>query len=216
MIGTGLKVVAGLLCAALSALLLAGGTFAQGGKWSDASVRCMMNYAWTLTPPTFTSPSGRKIVVDKTKKKDVMVPIEAAREVVRVARISAFAEVCNLPEDQVANYQTLMRREEASAKWSDQQLLYMSQLHTTTLMLLTGKLGLIDKDTGKQAAGPDEPIELCEGVQIRPRKVPQTSSCSEGEREKVRKLIKAYIDSPPAADAAPKGPPTKTGSTPKK
>ena len=57
---------------------------------------------------------------------------------------------CELAEEQRANYQTLMRREEAKSTWTDQQLLYISQLHLFTVMTLTGKVQIVEKEGDKQ------------------------------------------------------------------
>ena len=94
--------------------------------------------------------AGQDIVVDKTKPSDDIVPLETAREVIRVARLSAYAQLCELAEEQRANYQTLMRREEAKSKWTDQQMLFINQLHLFTVMTLTGKVQLVEKDGDKQ------------------------------------------------------------------
>ena len=45
-----------------------------------------------------------------------------------------------------------MRREEAKAKWTDQQMLFINQLHLFTVMTLTGKVKLVEKD-GDKAGG---------------------------------------------------------------
>jgi len=205
MVNTGAKIGAGLVCAAAVALLSGGAGLAQGKQWSDESVQCVMSYAWSLTPPTYTGPDGKTIVVNKNKRKDVVVPLDTGREAVRVARVSAYAEVCGLPEEQRANYRTFMRREDAKKRWSEQQLLYISQLHLTTILLLTGKLEMIDKDTGKKGSS-EQPIQLCEGVQIKQKPASKTSTCTEGEREKVRALINAYINTAPEPSAKAAGP----------
>ena len=43
-----------------------------------------------------------------------------------------------------------MRREEAKATWTEQQLLYINQLHLFTVMTLTGKVQIVEKDGDKQ------------------------------------------------------------------
>ena len=95
--------------------------------------------------------------MDKTKASEVIVPLDTAREVIHVARLSAYAQLCELPEEQRANYQTLMRREEAKSKWTDQQMLFINQLHLFTVMTLTGKVALVEKDGDKQVDRAGEP-----------------------------------------------------------
>src|SRR6516162_537039 len=100
---------------------------AQNKELSEKSVSVLMSYAWAMTPPKFTMPTGKVIEVDKAKRNEVVVPIDIAREVIRVGRLAAFAQLCGLAEEQAANYQTMMRREQMKKRWSDQQLLYISQ-----------------------------------------------------------------------------------------
>jgi hypothetical protein len=144
-------------------------------------------------PQRFTTPQGKVIEVDKSKPSESVVPIETAREVIRVARMSAYAQLCELPEEQRANYQTLMRREEGK-KWTDQQMLYINQLHLFTVMTLTGKVQLVEKDGDKQ-------------VVVQEGKAPKTESCTDTERKKIQTQIMAYVSSaPPPSAAAPAQP----------
>jgi len=158
-----------------------------------------MEYAWQLTPSKFTRPDGYTIEIDKKKKDEVMVPLDVAREVVRVGRISAHAQVCELGEQQVNNYRSLMFREEAKKKWTEQQLIYINQLHLTTVMMLTGKVKLVEKEGEKEVV-----VEEAKS---------NTQTCSDEHRKKVAEMVEAYIKSgPPLTQAAAPAPAT-TGST---
>ena len=88
--------------AALAAAMLttAGAAVAGEGELSDKSVQVLMDYAWALTPQQFSKKDGTIIMVDKQKRDEAMVPLDIAREVIRVGRLSAHAQVCNLPDDQ--------------------------------------------------------------------------------------------------------------------
>ena len=164
---------------------------ASDGELSDRSVQVFMEYAWSLTPQQYSKQDGTVIIVDKTKPDQAMVPVDVAREVIRVGRISAHAQVCNLAEEQVLNHRSLMRRELGKNKWSDQQTLYINQLHLTTVMLLTGKIRLVEKDGDKE-------------VVVDETKAPQ-QTCSDEQREKVRELITAYVQSGPALASNDRG-----------
>ncbi len=192
-------VAAGLALAVLLAAAGSGSALAQNKELSEKSVQLLMQYAWALTPPKFTAPDGKTIEVDKTKPKDVIVAVDVAREVIRVARLTAYAQVCELIEEQRANYQTLMRREEAKATWTDQQLLYISQLHLFTVMTLTGKVQIVEKEGDKQVV-----VRDAKGGS-------KAESCTETERQRIKTQIVAYINSapPPAAKTAE---PVKTGT----
>src|SRR5262245_54334575 len=76
------RVGAGLMCAAIIALLSGGSGQAQDKDPSDNSVRTFMKYAWVLLPEKFTSPQGKTIVVDKKKPKEIDIPLDVAREAV--------------------------------------------------------------------------------------------------------------------------------------
>jgi len=193
MIGNGAR-------AGLGALLLlaagCGSAAAQNKELSDKSVLTLMQYAWSLVPNKFTTPDGKVIEVDKSKPSEVVVPMETAREAIKVARLSAYAQVCDLVEEQRANYQTFMKREQAKAKWTDQQLLFINQLHLFTVMTLTGKVKLVEKDGDKEVILNSD----------KPEKAP---TCTDTERKKVESQIKSYVaaNAPPApaasADPAP-------------
>ena len=118
--------------------------------------------------------------------------------------MSAYAQFCELPEEQRANYQTLMRREEAKSKWTDQQMLFINQLHLFTVMTLTGKVQLVEKDGDKQ-------VVVQEGKPVK------TETCTDTERKKIQDQIMAYVNSasgrrlppPPLRQpSAPSRPPT--------
>ncbi len=165
---------------------------------SEKSVLTFMNYAWALVPQRFTPPSGKTIIIDKSKKEEIIVPMDVAREVIRVGRLSAHAQICNLPQVQVDNYRSLMRRERLKAKWSDPQMVYISQLHLTTVMLLTGKIKVIEKDGEKE-------------VVIEESKDGSAQTCTEEQKKKVKEVIMAYVKAGPSPKKGPS--PTTTGST---
>jgi hypothetical protein len=158
-----------------------------------------MEYAWQLTPAAFTKPDGTTIQIDKKKRGDVMVPLDVARKVIRAGRLSAHAQVCELAQDQSDNHNSLMRRHLQSKKWTPQQIVYINQLHLTTVMLLTGRIMLVEKQGDKEVVVEEE------------KRKAQT--CSEEQKQKVKELIAAYVKSEPslaskaasarAADAQP-------------
>jgi hypothetical protein len=190
---------------ALAVALAAGLTLAAGAparaadELSQKSIESIMEYAWSLVPQQFTKPDGKTITVDKKKKDDVVVPVDVAREVIRVGRLSAHAQICNLPEDQVINFKSLMGREVGKKKWSDQQLLYITQLHLTTIMLLTGKIGLVEEQGDKKVVIDNDAAKVAPRI------------CSADDTTKVKEQIAAYVKAGPAiATAAP----ATTGSAP--
>ena len=184
------------------ALTLGSPGTAQAQELSDKSIKSVMDYAWSLVPQQFTKPDGKTIVVDKKKRDDVVVPVDTARDVIRAGHLSAHAQICNLRDDQADNFNSLMRREADKKKWTDQQLLYITQLHLTTVMLLTGKFKLVEKgEDGK---------EVVEEVGNK-----NNPTCSPEQSAKVKEMITAYVKAGPAitrAIAVAPAPAT-TGST---
>ncbi len=176
----------GIVCAIAVAAGVATSAVAQ--ELSEKSVKTFMNYAWSLVPSQFTPPSGKTIVIDKKKKDEILIPVDAAREVIRVGRLSAHAQICDLKAEQVCNYQSMMRREVDKKSWTEQQLVYISQLHLTTVMMLTGKIKLVeqggDKDGDKE-------------VKVEEKAAPAPPTCSAEQKAKVSEVIYAYIKAGP-------------------
>ncbi|RUP00494.1 hypothetical protein [Hyphomicrobium sp.] len=201
---------AGVVLAGVAALALWGTSAPAGAQeLSEHAVRSFMEYAWSLTPQQFSKPDGSVIVIDKNKKAEVEVPIDVARDVIKAGRLSAHAQICDLRDDQVLNHRALMRREEAKKRWTPQQMVYISQLHLTTVMLMTGRIRLVEQDGDKQVVVDEK------------KQPPQT--CSDEQRAKIKEMITAYVAASPAPNLAaagqpapgkaPAGAPVSTGST---
>lgn len=201
MSGTKRRVSAGVAFGATILVLLGAPASSQTKDLSERTVQVLMDYAWTFTPAKYTPPSGKTIEVDKTKRQLSMVPLEVATEVVRVGRLSAHAQACELKEEQQANYLTMMSRVKTKGNWSDQQLLFVHQLHQTTIMMLAGRLVITEKEGQKVISEK----ELKSG---------RAETCTDSQRDLVKKQITAYIEAP--APEAQKPALKTTGSTPKK
>ncbi len=180
----------GWACAAmLVASVMAAPASAQ--ELSEKATRAFMEYAWSLTPEAFTKPTGETIQIDKKKKSEVLIPLDVAREVIRAGRLSAHAQVCELAQEQADNHNSLMRREISTNKWTPQQIVYINQLHLTVVMLLTGRIKLVEKDGGKE-------VVIEEGPK-------QGQTCTAEQKQKIKDLIAAYVKTGPAL--ASSGPP---------
>ncbi len=194
---------AGIVLAGLLGLALGmPASSASAQELSEKAVKSFMDYAWSLTPQQFSKADGTVIQIDKRKKDEVLVPLDVARDVIKTGRLSAHAQVCDLRDEQIGNHRAMMRREDAKSKWSPQQMVYISQLHLTTVMLLTGKIKLVEKEGDKE-------VVVDEGKE-------PAQTCSAEQKAKVKEMITAYVkDSPPpkAASAAPEAAPAATGST---
>lgn len=178
----------------------------QKGQISDKSVVILMDYAWALVPESFTTESNKIIRTDKDKFEQVKLPLDDAREVIRVARLSAQAQLCEMIEAQTANYEALMAREMARSKWTDQQMVFINKLHLFTVMFMTGQA---------------KPVEEAEAAKALPKALPKEApaqksvNCSEADRKRIEDEVLAYVKatdataaakaSTPAAKASPSG-----------
>ncbi|MDX2155856.1 MAG: hypothetical protein SFW09_05020 [Hyphomicrobiaceae bacterium] len=161
---------------------------------SDKSVKVLMDYAWAVLPSKFTMPDRRVIEVDKkTKKAETLVPLEVAREVIKVGYHSAQAQLCEMWEEQTKNFDAMIHIQRAKSNWTDQQLLYITTLHRMTIHMAAGKLKVTEKD-GEQIVTL-EPIE------------PSKATCNDEKRKKVKEIVAANVA---AASAIPR----KAGTAP--
>ena len=195
---TGILGLGATLSVAIALAVGGASSAANAQELSEKSVKTFMEYAWSLVPAQFTKPNGEIVQIDKKKKDEVMVPVDVAREVIRVGRISAHAQVCNLVEDQVANYRSLMKRETDKKQWTEQQMIYINQLHLTTVMLLTGKIKLVEKQGDKQ-------------VVIEERKSP-VQTCAPEQSQKVKQAIAEYVKAGPPISPVMAVPSTEGGA----
>lgn len=154
---------------------------------SPQSVRVLMDYAWDITPDRFTKPNGQTVVIDPKNRSAAEVPLETAKEIIRVARLSAHAQVCDLKEEHTTTFRTLMGREAIKKKWTEQQFVFMNQLHMVTVMLLTGQLKVIEREQGKDG----------KEVQVAEESIGKKATCTTEQRSKVKEAITAYLKSGP-------------------
>lgn len=162
---------------------------------SDKSVKVLMDYAWSILPSKFTTPDNRVIEVDKkNKRKETMVSTEVGREVIKAGYTSAQAQLCEMWEEQVQNFDAMVRVQRSKHDWSDQQLLYITTLHRMTIHMAAGKLKVTEK--GDEQIVSLEPIE------------PSKDTCNDDKRKKVKEIVTAQIEAakslpPPKKAAAP-------------
>jgi hypothetical protein len=188
----------GLLAAAVAVLPCtgAGAQTAAPKELSERSVKVLMDYAWAILPSKFTTPDGKVIEVDKkNKKKETLVPLETARDVIKVGYNSAQAQLCEMWEEQTINYDAMMRVQRIKHSWSDQQLLYITTLHRMTIHMAAGKLKVTEKE-GEQIVSL-EPI------------TPSKDTCNDEKRQKVREAVAQQVEAAkavgPLKQVAPAG-----------
>lgn len=171
-----MAVVAAVLC-----LSAAPGHAQDDGELSAKTVNVISGFALTTIPSEIKRPDGSVMKIDKSDVSKITVPVEDARRVIRVARLSAHAQMCNLPQLQAQNYLTMMRQERAKDKWTEEQLLFINRLHLFTVMWLSGNVKFVEKGDGSKEpeiiSDPDE----------------SKYECTDEDRKQVRAKIENYL-----------------------
>ncbi len=203
-----LGVLAFAAAVATGGLLAAGPARAQQQpELSQKSIEKLLEYAWAITPDRFTKPNGVAVEIDRKNPKSVEVPLDTAREIIRVARISAHAQLCDLKEEHAINFRTLMAREAIKKKWTEQQMVYLNQLHMVTVMLLTGQLKVIESEINKEG----------KEVQVAEEDGKPRPPCPAEQKAKVKEALATYQKAGPVLEpqAAAGGPaPAAPAATP--
>jgi hypothetical protein len=186
----------------------------QTGGLSDGAVRVLMTYAFSLIPEEKPGPDGKAHKVDKSDPNKFLIPDDDARRVIRAATRSAYAEACELPELARANYQTLIKSEEAKKVWSEQQLLMIYALHMFSASYFSGGVKIDETPdaapadgtttASKGAAAPAQSADqAAAGTQII---APKKPACPPEQKQKVINSINAYVQAskapPPQASPA--------------
>jgi hypothetical protein len=204
MIRSGRAQLAGAVAGAVLSLILGEAAAAQSGP-SEEAVKTMMSDTWEQIPEGVTKVtliSGRIITFDKKKRNEIEVPLAAAKEVVVAAYRTYEAQICGLLEEQVANRDSLMARERASNRWTEQQLQYIHLLHRTVVMFTAGqrerKIGPDGSANLKWSEIPKDKITVEKGM--------AQASCPEDRKKRVKEAITAYVKSGPSLAAVPAGP----------
>ena len=205
------SLMVGVCAIACSLAATAKGQGQSTGGLSDKSVNTIMDYAWQILPNKFTAPSGKVIEIDKKNKRDqAMIPVDTARDVIKVGYNSAQAQVCEMWEAQEVNFDTLMRTENAKKKWTDQQMLYITTLHRMTIHTVAGKIRVVEEKGELKVFL--EPID------------PSKEACPDEKRKKVAEAIETYVKANGGGEQAPakavqqptSQPATTSATTPKK
>jgi hypothetical protein len=200
----------------------------QKGGLSDSAVRVLMTYAFSIIPDEAPGPDGKPAKVDKSDPNKFVIPTEDARRIIHVATRSAYAEVCGLPELERANYETLMRGEQAKKIWSHDQMLLINALHIFAVSYFTGSVKITTKEAGDNtppaqqaapaagaatsAAAPKPapaPVSQAEPNSEETEVVaPKRPDCPPEQKQKVANAINAYVQAAKASAPAPASAPT--------
>ena len=202
----------------------------QQGKLSDRSVNVMSSLAFSIMPEEYPGPDGKPLKVNKSNPNKFLIPVEDARRIIRVATRSAYAEACGLLELERANFEALMKNEEARKTWTREQLLFIRALHIFSVSYFTGNMQITTTEEESDVQGAKTAADLADAKNKKPApaqkeegaadsatpKVLATKKleCPPEQKEKVTKSITAYVQSAkveapqgakPAVPAAPAG-----------
>jgi hypothetical protein len=186
----------------------------QSKGLSDSAVRVLLTYAFSILPDSVPGPDGKPVKVDKSNANKFIIPTDDARRVIRAATRSAYAEACDLLDLERANYQALMRGEEAKKIWSREQLLMINALHMFSVSYFGGHITITAKeqDASTTGAGTTESKSSPQAADQTPNATtvlaPKKPNCPPEQKEKVVNAINAYVAAaqsamPPVPPAAP-------------
>jgi hypothetical protein len=184
---------------------------AQGASkgLSDSAVRVMSTFALSILPDQVPAPDGKNMIkLDKSDPNKYLIPLDDARRVIRVATRSAYAEVCQLPDLEKANFAALVRSERTHG-WTQEQMMFIHALHTFATSYFAGNVKITE-----QADNPDKAAKSKDGAPAAANATagPATTitakklECQPGQKEKVAQAISAYVRSAPPAPAASAAP----------
>jgi len=171
--------------AALAVGLAAGPALAQDDdKLSEGVVEKMTIFALATIPSETEKPSdGTVIKFDKAKPETIIVPLEDRRRVLKVAERTANTIICDMPVLQEQNYLTMMRKERAKNKWSDQQLYFIRNLHLFAANYLSGKVDIREKEDGSLK------------IEIHTDLEKSDANCTDEQKQRIRAEIESYVKS---------------------
>lgn len=199
---------------------------ADKGKLSDKSVNLMSTLAFSIMPEQYPGPDGKPVKVDKSDPNKYLIPVDDARRIIRVATRSAYADACKLDALEFANFQALMKNEEARKTWTREQLLFIRALHIFSVSYFTGNMKITTTEeesdvkpaqtAGDLKAKKEAPAKPQANEESKPQEFkPKTLECPPEQKEKVTKSITDYVQAAkveiPQAPA-PAAPPERAGS----
>jgi hypothetical protein len=185
---------------------------ADKGKLSDKSVNLMSTLAFSIMPEQYLGPDGKPVKVDKSDPNKYLIPVDDARRIIRVATRSAYAEACDLDVLERANFEALMKNEEARNTWTREQLRFIRALHIFSVSYFTGNMKITATEEENDVQGASTAADLAEAKKKKepalaeqgqktsepsaPKVLtPKKLECPPEQREKVVKSITAYVQS---------------------
>lgn len=163
---------------------------------SDRLVRVMVSLAWDRMPAKIETGNGT-VEVDKSDPKKFLIPMDDARRVIIAAYRTSSASLCGMNEAVSANFIAMMNAEDATKKWTREQLHMIKWIHNAVVMLRSANLEESDvskAEAAKQKAAPIQP-DAGTGTELtEPQKQAlKAGLCSEENKAKLQKDIEQYV-----------------------
>lgn len=155
---------------------------ASAEELGEKTVTWLMQHAFGMLPDKFTTAEQKVIKIDRSKPDDYLIPVDDAREVIKIAYNSARAQTCHLMDKQRDNYQALIKHQTDAAKWNDKQLLYIKQLHLFVVQFSTGSIKITQ-------VGDDQKVEAVATTD----KLSTVKPCADEEKKALGDKIDAYV-----------------------
>jgi hypothetical protein len=163
--------------------LMAAGGAAMAEELNDKMVNWLMNYAAAGMLPKYTTQEGKVVTIDRTKPDEFLIPVEDARQVVKVAYNTARAQICHMKDEEIANSEALVKHAIVSKKWTDKQLLYIRQLQLFVVQITVGSVTIKQVDEKSQTLQ----------VLPTPDNLKKPRPCDDAEAQKLASTIDAYV-----------------------
>ncbi|ODA68885.1 hypothetical protein A7A08_00719 [Methyloligella halotolerans] len=178
-------------------------------KLSDSAVRVMTSYAWSIMPEQLDAGNGTMISIDKSDPAKIIIPVDDARDVIRAAMRSAYAEICDVPELGQKNFRTMMDAQERRGIWTLEQMQFINTLHMFSVSYFTGDMKITEKEGDEAADGAaSKANEDDEAFN------PKRPTCTPEKKQAVTEAINEYLQTVEAEQAAQPASPVPSGQVP--
>lgn len=176
----------------------------KSGGLSESAVRVLMTYAFSIIPESQPGADGKQVKIDKSDPNVFLIPVEDARRVIRAATRSAYAEACKMENLAQANYQAMMRSEEAKKIWSETQLHMIHALHMFSTSYFSGSARITEvADEGASTVSKGDAEPGPGGTDL---VTPKRPPCPPEQKQKVESAINAYVQATQAPSGASQAP----------
>ena len=171
---------AGRALVAAIAVLAIGVSAPAHAQISDQSVNWYIQFVWNNLGAQFSERDGTVVRIDKSKKEEVIVPIDVARDVIVGGWRGARTRICDLTDEFAANFELTRANANKKGNWTAQQRHFMKALFQRVVQLNSGKTKVVVSEDGKVVKE-----EVVKSKIIK--------DCTDEERESLRKEIKAMV-----------------------